>query len=60
MEDSERIANGQPVDPSRVYFRCQPRMETAAPAWSWLNDCQFIGIGARAPMGVSLSYYRVI
>jgi hypothetical protein len=59
-EDSERIANGLPVDPERVYFRCQPRMETAAPAWSWLNDCQFIGAGARAPLGVSLSYYRVV
>lgn len=59
LEDSERLANGIPVDPERVYFRCQPRFETAAPEWSWVNDHQFIGSGVRAPLGVFISIYQV-
>ena len=58
-EDSLRLRQGQPVDPARVYFRCQPRMETAAPAWSWLNTCQIVGVGERDPDAVRMSFYRV-
>ena len=60
LENSQRIMNGQPVNPDEVYFRCQPQLETAAPQWAWLNDCQFIGTGRRAPDGVFLSFYRVL
>ena len=58
-EDSLRLRQGQPVDPARVYFSCQPRMETAAPAWSWLNTCQIVGVGERDPDAVRMSFYRV-
>ena len=60
LEDSQRIANGQPVDPERVYFRCQPRFEAADPEWAWLHEHQFVGSGARAPDGVFLSFYQVL
>lgn len=60
LENSQRIMNGQPVNPDEVYFRCQPQLETAAPQWAWLNDSQFIGTGRRAPNGVFLSFYRVL
>lgn len=60
LEDSQRIANGQAVDPERVYFRCQPRFEAADPKWAWLNEHQFVGSGARAPDGVFLSFYQVL
>ena len=60
LENSQRIMNGQPVNPDEVYFRCQPQLETAAPQWAWLNDSQFIGTGRRAPDGVFLSFYRVL
>jgi Protein of unknown function (DUF3237) len=60
MEDSMRLRTGQPVDPGRVYFRCQPQLETASPAWAWMNQHQFLGSGTRAPNGVHLSFYQVL
>lgn len=58
-EDSAKIRRGEPVDPSRVYFRCQPRFEASTPQWAWLGEHQFIGVGRRAPDGVQLSFYKV-
>ncbi len=60
LENSQRIMNGQPVNPEEIYFRCQPKMEATTPAWAWLNESQFIGTGRRAPDGVYLSFYRVL
>lgn len=60
LENSQRIMNGQPVNPNEVYFRCQPKLEATTPEWAWLSESQFIGIGRRAPDGVYLSFYRVI
>jgi hypothetical protein len=59
LENSQRIMNGQPVNPGDVYFRCQPKLEATAPQWAWLSESQFIGVGRRAPDGVFLSFYRV-
>lgn len=59
LENSQRIMQGQPVNPDEIYFRCQPRLETAAPQWAWINESQYIGTGRRAPDGVFLSFYRV-
>jgi hypothetical protein len=59
-ENSQRIMNGQPVNPDEVYFRCQPKLEATEPKWAWLNESQFIGTGRRAPDGVFLSFYRVL
>ena len=59
LENSQRIMRGEPVSPDAVYFRCQPRMEAASPAWAWLAESQFVGSGRRAPDGVFLSFYRV-
>ncbi|MEY2790024.1 MAG: hypothetical protein RL295_188 [Pseudomonadota bacterium] len=60
LENSQRIMRGEPVDPSAVYFRCQPRLECSESAWSWLHESQFIGTGRRNPDGVLLSFYRVV
>ncbi len=60
LENSQRIMNGQPVNPEEIYFRCQPKMEAPTPAWAWLSESQFIGTGRRAPDGVYLSFYRVL
>lgn len=60
LENSQRIMNGQPVNPEEIYFRCQPKMEATTPAWAWLSESQFIGTGRRAPDGVFLSLYRVL
>jgi hypothetical protein len=59
VEDSAKIRNGQPVDPSRVYFRCQPQMEPTTAKWMWLAEHQFVGVGMRAPDGVFISFYKV-
>jgi hypothetical protein len=59
-EDALRLRTGLPVDPSRVYFRCQPYLEAAAQQWTWLNQYQFIGSGTRAPDGVFLSFFQVL
>jgi hypothetical protein len=60
LENSQRIMNGQPVNPDEVYFRCQPKLEATAAHWAWLSESQFIGMGRRAPDGVFLSFYRVL
>lgn len=58
-EDSAKIRAGVPVDPNRVYFRCQPRLEPTTAAWAWLANHQFIGTGVRLPDAVHLSFYKV-
>ena len=58
-EDSAKIRRGEPVDPTRVYFRCQPSFEASTPQWSWLAEHQFIGVGLRLPEAVHLSFYKV-
>ncbi|WP_396430878.1 DUF3237 domain-containing protein [Limnohabitans sp.] len=60
LENSQRIMNGEPVNPNDIYFRCQPKLEATAPQWAWLSESQFVGTGRRAPDGVFLSFYRVL
>lgn len=60
LENAGRLMRGQPVNPAEIYFRCQPRLEPAAPQWAWLAESQFTGSGRRAPDGVFLSFYRVV
>ena len=59
LDNSQRIMRGEPVNPAKIYFRCQPRLEAAGDQWAWLSESQFIGVGRRAPDGVFLSFYRV-
>ncbi len=58
-EDVTKLIRGEPVDPSRVYFRCAPTFEVSDPALNWLTESVFIGTGARAPDGVEIAFYRV-
>lgn len=53
------IAAGEPVDPARIYFRCQPRFETASSALGWINDHMFVGVGARLPDAVVMRFYAL-
>ena len=59
-DTTARLVRGDKVDPSEVYFRCQPRFETAAPQWAWLMESQFIGTGVRLPDAVHMRFYRVV
>jgi hypothetical protein len=54
-----RLARGEPVDASLVYFRCAPRFETASPALAWLHRRLFLGTGARHPDRVEMRFFVV-
>jgi hypothetical protein len=58
-EDVARLLKGEPVDPDRVYFRCAPVFEVSTPRLQWLTENIFVGAGARAPNGVSISFYML-
>ncbi len=58
-EDVQRLLKGEPVDPDRVYFRCAPVFEVSTPQLQWLTENIFVGAGARAPNGVSISFYML-
>jgi hypothetical protein len=59
-EDVQRLLKGEPVDPDRVYFRCSPIFEVSTPKLQWLTESIFVGCGARAPNGVSITFYRLV
>jgi hypothetical protein len=56
----DRIANGEAVDPSLIYFRSVPKFETGAPNYRWLMENLFIGVGARHPDRVELDVHQVL
>jgi Protein of unknown function (DUF3237) len=45
------LARGEPVDPSRYYFRTAPRFETTASQYAFLNRLIAIASGDRRPSG---------
>lgn len=59
-ENGARLLRGEAVDPAAVYFRCQPTLEAAAPAWRWVNERQFVGTGVREPACVRLAFFEVL
>ena len=59
VQDTARLARGEPVDPAQVYFRCVPSFEVSSAKLHWLTQSVFVGTGARFPDGVHLRFYRV-
>ncbi len=57
--DTQRLIRGEPVDPARIYFRCQPLIETAAERFAWVNERVFVGTGMRLPDRVVMRFYEV-
>ncbi|MFN6978437.1 MAG: DUF3237 domain-containing protein [Gemmobacter sp.] len=55
-----RLAAGERVDPSEMYFRIAPRFETAAPAHAWLNRILAVGVGERLPAGPRYHVHEVL
>jgi hypothetical protein len=55
-----RMAAGEPVDPSEVYFRISPRFETADPRYAWLNRILAVGIGERLPAGPRYHVHEIL
>jgi hypothetical protein len=56
----EKLARGEPVDPSLYYFRTVMRFETADPALDWLNRILALARGARAARNVRLDVFEVL
>ncbi|WP_077003080.1 DUF3237 domain-containing protein [Variovorax sp. KK3] len=53
------LLRGEAVDPSRIYFRCVPRFETAAPALQWVHERVFVGVGVRLPAQVVMRFFAL-
>ena len=48
------------VDRSLYVMRTQPRFETGAPRYAWLNRLIAVGSGAREPAAVRVSIFEVL
>jgi hypothetical protein len=59
-EVSQRLKDGQPVDPSEYYFRSSPAFETGSEAHRWLTEAMFVGVGERWPDRVRLKVYEIL
>jgi hypothetical protein len=55
----ERLAAGEPVDPSLYYMRTTPLFETGAPRYQWLNRIVCVASGARRAAAVELEVFEV-
>jgi hypothetical protein len=55
----ERLAAGEPVDPSLYYMRTTPLFETGAPRYQWLNRIVCVATGARRAAAVELEVFEV-
>ena len=55
----QKLLAGQAVDPKLVYFRTQPKFETAAPKLQWLAKSLFVGVGERYPNEVVIRFFKV-
>jgi hypothetical protein len=58
-QDIARLVRGESVDPERIYFRCTPKLASAAPEWEWLNSRIFVGTGERHPDSVVVKVFVV-
>ena len=58
-EVMQRLAAGEPVDPSLYYMRTTPRFETGAERYKWLNRIVCIAKGARRKSTVELEVFEV-
>jgi hypothetical protein len=56
-EVTARLVRGEPVDPSQVYFRCLPTLETASASLGWINERLFVGTGVRRPQQVEMKFF---
>ncbi|MBN8753092.1 MULTISPECIES: DUF3237 domain-containing protein [Variovorax] len=55
-----QLLRGEPVDPTQVYFRCNPRFETTSPSLKWISERMFTGAGMRKPAEVVMRFYTLV
>ena len=59
-EVMQRLAVGEPVDPSLYYFRGAATIETSAAELEWMTRSLFIITGERYPSEVVIRFWRVL
>lgn len=55
----EKLAKGEPVDPSAYYFRTTPRFMVKAGPYEWMRRKVFVARGIRKPDSVVIDFYTV-
>jgi hypothetical protein len=56
-----KLAAGETVDPSLLYFRTAPFFETAADGkYAWMNKAVFVATGRREPSGPIYRVFQVL
>lgn len=55
----DKLAKGEPVDPSSYYFRTTPRFMVKDGAYSWMRRKVFVARGIRKPDSVVIDFYTV-
>lgn len=58
-EITQKIKDGELVDPKDVYFRSVPKFETSSDRFQWITERVFIGVGIRKPTLVELQIFEV-
>jgi hypothetical protein len=56
----QRLAAGDPVDPSEYYFRAAPIMEAPTGRYDFLNCALFVSTGERYPDRVVLHFFEIL
>jgi hypothetical protein len=56
----QRLAAGDPVDPTEYYFRALPAITAPAGRYEWLNRSLFVCSGARMVDSVRLWFYQIL
>jgi hypothetical protein len=54
-----KLAAGEAVDPSEIYFRTLIRFETGAADLVWMNRIVAVGVGQRPPSGPCYDVYAI-
>ena len=59
-EVSQRLTNGELVDPSEYYFRTAPVFETGAEKYAWMNNIISVAVGTRVPTEVRYKIFEIL
>ena len=57
---AERLARGEEVAPSEMYYRIAPTFETADPRYDWMNRMLCIGVGERPRAGPHYHIHEIL
>lgn len=55
-----RLARGETVDPSEMYFRIAPSFETGDERYDWMNRILAVGVGERLPAGPRYHIHEIL